>query len=60
MSEKNTSFDLTQKSWIPVITQDGLYQEISLLKLFSQWETLREIQAENPPTTLALHRFLFA
>jgi CRISPR system Cascade subunit CasA len=54
------NFDLTQKPWIPVVNQDGLYQEVSLLELFAQWETLRELQADNPPTTLALHRFLLA
>jgi CRISPR system Cascade subunit CasA len=60
MSESLTSFDLTQKPWIPVVTQEGLYQELSLRQLFEQWSELRELQAENPPTTLALHRFLVA
>lgn len=54
------NFDLTTEPWIPVITQNGLYCELSLLDLFSQWESLRELQADNPPTTLALHRFLLA
>jgi CRISPR system Cascade subunit CasA len=55
-----SSFDLVQKPWLPIVTQDGLYQEVSLLELFEQWETLRDLHADNPPTTLALHRFLFA
>ncbi|WP_039727694.1 type I-E CRISPR-associated protein Cse1/CasA [Leptolyngbya iicbica] len=54
------NFDLTTKPWVPVVTQDGLYREVSLLELFAQWETLRKLQADNPPTTLALHRFLLA
>jgi CRISPR system Cascade subunit CasA len=54
------NFNLTQHPWIPVVTQDGLYQEVSLLELFARWKTLRELQADNPPTTLALHRFLLA
>lgn len=60
MTESLTSFDLTQKNWVPVVTQDGLYREVSLLELFAQWDSLRELQADNPPTTLALHRFLLA
>jgi CRISPR system Cascade subunit CasA len=54
------NFDLTTKPWLPVVTQDGLYREVSLLELFVQWESFRELQADNPPTTLALHRFLLA
>lgn len=53
-------YDLTQEPWLPVITQNGLYCELSLLEMFEQWGTLRELQADNPPTTLALHRFLLA
>lgn len=30
------------------------------MELFETWENLREIQADNPPTTLALHRFLLS
>jgi CRISPR system Cascade subunit CasA len=60
MPELITLFDLTRKPWLPVITQDGLYRELSLRELFEQWEALRELQADNPPTTLALHRFLLA
>jgi len=54
------NFDLTTKPWVPVVTQDGLYREVSLLELFAQWGAIRELQADNPPTTLALHRFLLA
>ena len=53
-------FNLTQEPWIPVVNHDWQRQDISLVTLFKTWETLREIQADNPPTTLALHRFLLA
>jgi len=54
------SFNLTQDPWIPVMTPDFQVQDISLVELFQTWETLREIQADNPPTTLALYRLLLA
>jgi CRISPR system Cascade subunit CasA len=54
------SFNLTEKPWIPVVSQDWQRQEVSLIELFSNWTRYRELQAENPPTTLALHRFLIA
>jgi CRISPR system Cascade subunit CasA len=54
------SFNLTQEPWIPVVTQNFQTKEISLIELFQTWEELREIQADNPPTTLALYRFLLA
>lgn len=54
------SFNLTQEPWIPVVSQDFQLQEVSLIELFENWENLKEIQADNPPTTLALYRLLFA
>lgn len=54
------TFNLVDQSWIPVVTLDWKQQEISLIELFTTWERLREIQADNPPTTLAIYRFLFA
>ena len=53
-------FSLLDECWIPVIRQDWQRAEISLIELFQTWETVREIQADNPPTTLAIHRFLLA
>jgi CRISPR system Cascade subunit CasA len=60
MEGNNMSFNLTTEKWIPVVTQDWKKSEVSLIELFDTWTTLREIQAENPPTTLAIHRFLLA
>lgn len=54
------SFDLTKESWIPVVNQDWQLEESSLIELFQTWGNFREIQGDNPPTILALHRFLIA
>ncbi len=42
------------------MTPDFQVKEVSLVELFETWETLREIQADNPPTTLAIYRLLLA
>jgi CRISPR system Cascade subunit CasA len=60
MSSTKMSFNLIQERWIPVVGHDWQRQEIPLVELFKTWATLREIQADNPPTTLALYRFLLA
>lgn len=54
------TFNLIDECWIPVVSQDWRRFEVSLVELFATWETLREIQADNPPTTLAIYRFLLA
>ncbi|MDG2991567.1 type I-E CRISPR-associated protein Cse1/CasA [Candidatus Synechococcus calcipolaris G9] len=54
------SFNLVNQPWIPVMTPDFHVKEISLVELFQTWESLREIQADNPPTTLAIYRLLLA
>jgi CRISPR system Cascade subunit CasA len=54
------SFNLIHEPWISVVSQDWQRREISLTELFKTWDALREIQADNPPTTLALYRFLLA
>jgi CRISPR system Cascade subunit CasA len=54
------SFNLIQECWIPVVGYDWQQREVSLVELFQCWGSLREIQADNPPTTLALYRFLLA
>jgi CRISPR system Cascade subunit CasA len=58
--ESTMSFNLIHQPWLPVVNPDFQVQEISLLELFATWAERREIQAENPPTTLALYRFLLA
>jgi CRISPR system Cascade subunit CasA len=54
------SFNLTKERWIPVVSHDWQRQEVSLIELFNNLDKYREIQADNPPTTLALYRFLIA
>jgi len=54
------TFNLIDQPWILVVSQDWQRRDISLTELFETWETLREIQADNPPTTLAIYRFLLA
>jgi CRISPR system Cascade subunit CasA len=54
------TFNLIHEPWIPVLTRDNQVKNVSLTELFETWESLREIQAENPPTILALYRFLLA
>jgi len=53
-------FNLVDKPWITVITQDLKIETVSLVELFERWEDLRSIQGDNPPTTLALYRFILA
>ncbi|NJK59596.1 MAG: type I-E CRISPR-associated protein Cse1/CasA [Oscillatoriales cyanobacterium SM2_1_8] len=55
-----TSFNLVEQPWIPVVDRRWQIQEISLMALLETWQDWREIQAENPPTTYALYRFLLA
>jgi CRISPR system Cascade subunit CasA len=52
------SFNLIQEPWIPVVNDNWEYQELSLLDFFRTWKNLSEIQADNPPTTLAIYRLL--
>jgi len=54
------AFNLVDQPWIPVVSQDWQRQEVSIIELFNKWESLKEIQADNPPTTLAIYRFLLA
>lgn len=54
------SFNLTTEPWIPVITPDFQRREVSLIEIFNCWNTIKEIQGDNPPTTFALYRLLVA
>lgn len=57
---KLMSFNLLEEAWIPVVNSNWQRQELSLIDFFKTWQNLREIQSDNPPTTLAIHRFLIA
>ncbi|MEP0911797.1 type I-E CRISPR-associated protein Cse1/CasA [Leptolyngbya sp. GB1-A1] len=54
------TFNLVDQPWLLVVSQDWQRRDVSLIELFTTWETLKEIQADNPPTTLAIYRFLLA
>ncbi|MFN5515929.1 MAG: type I-E CRISPR-associated protein Cse1/CasA [Cyanobacteriota bacterium] len=54
------SFNLTRQPWILVIFPDFKCRTLSLIELFEQWQLIKDIQGDNPPTTLALTRLLLA
>lgn len=54
------SFNLITEKWIPVVNKNLTINEISLVELFENWQSYREITGENPPTILAIYRFLLA
>jgi CRISPR system Cascade subunit CasA len=54
------SFNLNKERWIPIVNNTWQRQEVSLIELFKNADKYREIQADNPPTTLAIYRFLIA
>lgn len=54
------TFNLTTNPWIPLVSQDFQLQEVSLIELIECWDTVKEIRGDNPPTTLALYRFLIS
>jgi CRISPR system Cascade subunit CasA len=56
----NMSFNLVDERWIPVVDENWLRSEVSLLELFEFRKEMREIQADNPPTTLSVYRFLLS
>ncbi len=54
------TFNLLDEPWIPVVSRGWQRRDVSLVELFNDWHSLREIQGDNPPTTLAIYRFLLA
>lgn len=53
-------FNLTTEDWMPVVFHDFKLREVALMELFECWNQIKEIRGDNPPTTLALYRFLLA
>lgn len=43
-----------------MVSQSGQRQDLSLIELFQNWQTWREVVAENPPTSFALYRILIS
>ena len=54
------SFDLLTSPWVPCIRRDGTPAELGLRDALVQAHGLRELCAESPPVTAALHRLLLA
>ncbi len=54
------SFNLATEPWIPCITLDGRYIELSLRDALAQAHKLRELYDPSPLVTMALHRLLLA
>lgn len=54
------SFNLIDERWIPCIRLSGEREELSLRETLSNAHNLREIHADSPPVTAALHRLLLA
>jgi CRISPR system Cascade subunit CasA len=53
------SYSLLTEAWIPV-RQSRIMQPIGLLDLFTNWEEISDIYADNPPRQIAIYRFLIA
>ncbi|EIM64765.1 type I-E CRISPR-associated protein Cse1/CasA [Desulfobacter postgatei] len=49
--------NLTDTPWIPIIRDNGSREKVSLIALFKEGETIRDL-AVNPPQRIALMRFL--
>ncbi|MFC4049275.1 type I-E CRISPR-associated protein Cse1/CasA [Actinomadura syzygii] len=54
------AFDLTRESWLPVLRDDGTEDELSLLEVFAQADTVRRLVGDVPTQELALLRLLLA
>lgn len=54
------SFNLIDKPWIPCLTVEDAQVELSLRDTLAQAHQLREIRADTPSETAALHRLLLA
>lgn len=54
------SFNLVHEQWIPCLTRDNEYVELSLLDVLTAPDQVREIVDSSPLVTIALHRLLLA
>jgi CRISPR system Cascade subunit CasA len=54
------TFDLIESPWLPCIREDGTPVELGLRQGLAHAHELRELHAESPPVTAALHRLLLA
>lgn len=55
-----STFNLTDRPWLPVETTDGRHLMASLSSLFADAARIRRLDAGPMPARMALHRLLFA
>jgi CRISPR system Cascade subunit CasA len=60
MSEVVPTFSLLDEPWIPVIYQDNRAARVSLLGIWDELNTIREIWHDSPTVVAILHRLLMA
>lgn len=53
-------FDLRDRPWIPVLTNELVVKEVSLRDLFTNATSYKEVVGDNPPVTVAVYRMLLA
>ncbi|MEN8655474.1 type I-E CRISPR-associated protein Cse1/CasA [Streptomyces sp. 21So2-11] len=58
--EKEASFDLTDRPWLPVLLLDGTETELSLREVFAQAREIRRLAGDVPTQDFALLRLLLA
>ncbi|MET9711888.1 type I-E CRISPR-associated protein Cse1/CasA [Nocardiopsis alba] len=56
----STGFDLTRRPWIPVLRDDGMEVELSLIEVFEQAGRVRRLVGDVPTQDFALLRLLLA
>ncbi len=54
------TFNLIEEPWIPCVALDGSARELGLLQVLERAREMREVHADSPPKTVALHRLLLA
>lgn len=52
------SYNLTKEPWIPCVTLEGEFRELSLRELFMQAHELRGIEDDNPLIVASIYRLL--
>jgi CRISPR system Cascade subunit CasA len=57
-SDKETTFDLREERWIPVVREDGTPMELSLREVLRDTPQLREIRDPLPTVEFGLYRLL--
>jgi len=56
----DTTFNLIDAPWIPILRRDGMVQRVGIRKALTEAGSIRQIAASNPMDNVALLRFLLA